>query len=363
MIDRLYGLARPMAFALDPERAHELALRLLEIGPLLRQSWQPDQRLAVEVFGKHFNNPIGLAAGFDKDARVPDAVLGLGFSHVEIGSVTPSPQAGNPRPRVFRLSGDRAIINRMGFNSAGHAAVAKRLAARKNRGGIVGVNLGANRASADRAADFVSGIEQLGEYASYLTINISSPNTPGLRDLQLPKALSELMARLIAARGRLQARTGQAPPLIVKLAPEIAEDDLAEMVNRLLAGGADGIAISNTTLARDGLSETALAQEAGGLSGPPLFRRSNRMLARIYQLTQGKLPLIGLGGVDSGAAAAAKIAAGASLVQVYTGIVYEGPGLARSINSQLVSELDHRGLSSISALRGMDSERWAHGAL
>ena len=360
MIEKLYGLARPFALALDPERAHEAALRLLELGLPRPAPASSDPRLAVEAFGLHFANPVGLAAGFDKDARVPDAMLGFGFGHVEIGSVTPLPQDGNPRPRLFRLPADRAIINRMGFNSSGHAAVAARLAARKGRGGVVGVNLGANKASTDKAADFAAGVERLGEFASYLTINISSPNTPGLRDLQLPEALSRLIEQLQAARARLTARTGAKPPLIVKLAPEIAEDDLAEVVARLVGGGIDGIAIGNTTLARDGLTETALAREAGGLSGPPLFRRSNRMLARVFQLSQGKLPLIGIGGVDSGQAAAAKIAAGASLVQLYTGMIYEGPGLAGKISKHLSNELEKRGFNSVSTLRGLEAERWAH---
>ena len=363
MIDRLYGLMQPLAFALDPERAHEAVLRALELGLTPRGAAFKDPRLAVDAFGLRFPNPIGLAAGFDKDARVPDAMLGFGFGHVEIGSVTPLPQAGNPRPRLFRLPGDRAVINRMGFNSAGHAAAAVRLSARKGRGGILGVNLGANKLSADKAADFTSGIERLGEYASYVTINISSPNTPGLRDLQLPEALSRLIEQMLAARGRLTTRCGAKPPLVVKLAPEIAEDDLPEIIARLARGGIEGIAIGNTTLARDGLTETALARETGGLSGQPLFRRSNRMLARVFQLAGTKLPLIGIGGIDSGPSAAAKIAAGASLLQLYTGLIYEGPSLPERINRHLASELDRRGLSSLSALRGLEAGSWAHASL
>ena len=364
MISRLYALAQPFAFALDPERAHEAALRALELG-LAGAGSAPaaDPRLAVDALGLHFSNPVGLAAGFDKDARVPDAMLGLGFGHVEIGSVTPLPQAGNPRPRLFRLPGDGAVINRMGFNSSGHEAVAVRLAARKRRGGIVAVNLGANKDSADKAADFAAGIERLGEFASFLTINVSSPNTPGLRDLQMPGTLGPLLETLAGARVRLAARTGARPAMVVKLAPEIAEDDLPEIVARLLAGGADGIAVSNTTLARDGLTEAVLARQSGGLSGRPLFRRATRLLARVYQLSEGKVPLIGIGGIDSGAAAAAKIAAGASLVQLYTGMIYEGPGLAARINRHLATELDRRGLSSIGALRGLEAGRWSRASL
>ena len=358
MIGRLYDLAQPLMRALDPERAHEAALRALELGLHPHAAAAPDPRLAVSAFGLSFPNPIGLAAGFDKDARVPDAMLTLGFGHVEIGSVTPLPQAGNPKPRLFRLPADRAVVNRMGFNSAGHEAVAQRLEQRAGRPGIIGVNLGANKASPDKTADFVAGLERLGGLASYVTINVSSPNTPGLRDLQLPDALSRLMEQLLAVRAKMTRK----PPLIVKLAPEIAEDGLAEIVGRLLAGGADGIAISNTTLARDGLTDTALASETGGLSGRPLFRRATRMLARVYQLSEGRVPLIGIGGVDSGAAALAKIAAGASLVQLYTGMVFEGPGLVARINLKIAGALGRLNIDSIEKIRGTEAAEWARAA-
>ena len=362
MIERFYDVARLFAFALDPERAHQAALRALELGLGPRVAPVADSRLCVEAFGLRFPNPVGLAAGFDKDARVPDAMLAFGFGHVEIGSVTPLPQDGNPRPRLFRLPADRAVINRMGFNSAGHEAVAARLEARRIRPGILGVNLGANKASPDKSTDFAAGIERLGAFASYLTINISSPNTPGLRDLQLPDALGKLLEQLVAARTRLSARTGAKPPLIVKLSPEIAEDDLPEVVKRLVGGGIDGVAISNTTLARDGLVETTLAAETGGLSGRPLFRRATRQLARVFQLSEGKLPLMGIGGIDSGESAAAKIAAGASLVQLYTGMIFEGPGLPERVNRHLAGELERRGLTTLAALRGIEAGRWARAA-
>ena len=355
MIERLYSLAQPLVLSMDPERAHEAALRALELGLYPRGATAPDPRLAVNAFGLTFPNPVGLAAGFDKDARVPDAMLAFGFGHVEIGSVTPLPQAGNPQPRLFRLLSDRAVINRMGFNSAGHDVVAQRLQTRRGKPGILGVNLGTNKASSDKAADFVTGLERLSPFANYVTINVSSPNTPGLRDLQLPDALSRLIERLQTARARLSRQ----PPLIVKLAPEIAEDDLSQVVARLLAGGVEGIAISNTTLARDGLTDIKPAAEAGGLSGRPLFRRATRMLARVYQLSGGRLPLIGIGGIDSGAAALAKIAAGATLIQLYTGMIYEGPGLAARICNYLSAELGRKGVDSISKLRGAEVDRWA----
>lgn len=362
MLGRIYGLAQPIAMSLEAELAHEAVLRVLELGLRPGPPRPSDPRLAVDAMGLRLPNPLGLAAGFDKDARVPDAMLGFGFGHVEVGSVTPRPQAGNAKPRLFRLPQDRAVINRMGFNSAGHAAIARRLQARGSGAGILSVNLGANKDSTDKAADFAAGIEVLGRYASFLTVNISSPNTPGLRDLQLPDTLSKLLERLASARQRLLAQTGAQPPMVVKLAPEIAEDDFPEVVARLLAGGADGIAVSNTTLARDGLERTDLAVQAGGLSGRPLFRRATRMLARIYLLSEGKLPLIGIGGVDSGAAAAAKIAAGASLVQLYTGLIYEGPDLPARINRHLVQELERRKLPGLASLRGLEAERWSRAA-
>jgi dihydroorotate dehydrogenase len=358
VIDQLYGLARPLVMALDPERAHELALRSLELG-LTRRPGPPSlASLRVTAFGLSFPNPIGLAAGFDKDARVPDAVLGLGFGHVEIGSVTPLPQAGNPQPRLFRLPEDEAIINRMGFNSAGHAAVAARLK-RRRPNGILAVNLGANKASPDKTRDFVAGVERLGPYASFLTINVSSPNTPGLRDLQLPEALSDLARQVVAARDRLTKTIGRRVPLVVKLSPDIADTDLPEIVARLVAAPVDGIAVSNTTLARAGLNNTRHAAETGGLSGRPLFDRSTQVLAQVSLLTKGTLPLIGVGGVDSGAAALAKIEAGATLVQLYSAMIFQGPGLAKRINQFLADQLTLRGLTSVGQLRGTQSERWA----
>ena len=358
VIDTLYGLAKPLVMAMDPERAHELALRTLELGLYPRAATRRDPLLSVSAFGLEFPNPLGLAAGFDKDARAPDAVLRLGFGHVEIGSVTPLPQAGNPLPRLFRLPRDGAIINRMGFNSAGHEVVARRLQAR-TANGILAVNLGANKASIDKTGDFISGLERLGAYASFVTINISSPNTPGLRDLQLPAALSELVGRLVAVRDAMTSRWGRRVPLVVKLSPDIAESDLPETIARLLAAPVDGIAVSNTTLARDGLTILQHAGESGGLSGRPLFERSTRMLAEVYRQSDGKLPLIGIGGIDSGEAALAKIEAGATLLQLYSGMIYRGPGLAEQINHFLEAEVKRRGLATIAQLRGRGAERWA----
>jgi dihydroorotate dehydrogenase len=358
MLSAFFNLARPMLFALDPERAHELTLRSLEAGLYPRTGEPEDHRLVVEVWGLTFANPVGIAAGFDKDARVPDAVLGLGCGFAEVGSLTPRPQAGNPRPRVFRLVEDRAIINRLGFNNGGQAAALARLARRPRRG-IVGVNIGANKDAADRTADYVHGLEAFYNVASYFTVNISSPNTPGLRELQAPAALDELLGRLMHARTALVSNGRPRVPIVVKIAPDIAEEDLAPITERLVAHGVDGIAVSNTTLTRPHLSDARLAQEAGGLSGRPLFHRSTVMLARVYRLTSGRIPLIGIGGIDSGATALAKIEAGGTLLQLYTGLIYEGPGLIDRIKRHLALAARRAGVSSIGALTGSKAEEWA----
>lgn len=358
MLRTTLELARPLLFALDPENAHELTLRTLEAGLYPRADKPDDPRLNVKLWDLEFPNPIGIAAGFDKDARVPDALLRIGFGFAEIGTVTPRPQSGNPRPRVFRLIGHRAIINRLGFNSAGHDPALRRLQ-RRPRLGVVGVNIGANKESADRTADYVLGLETFYDVASYLTVNISSPNTPGLRDLQAPAALDELLGRLMAAREHRISAGARRVPVVVKIAPDIAEEDLPAIVERLFAHNVDGIAVSNTTLARPGLPMTALTQESGGLSGRPLFNRSTAMLARVYRLTGGRVPLIGIGGIDSPEAAVAKIEAGATLIQLYTGLVYEGPRLIDRIKDGLIAAIERANASSITDLVGTKAEEWA----
>jgi dihydroorotate dehydrogenase len=358
MLAALYDLARPLLFGLDPERAHELTLRALEAGVYPRPSAPEDPCLATTAWGLALPNPLGMAAGYDKDARAPDALLGMGLGHVEIGTVTPRPQSGNPHPRLFRLVRDRALINRLGFNNGGQAAALARLTQR-GRAGVVGVNVGANRDAVDRVADYVAGVRAFYDVASYLTINISSPNTPGLRDLQAPAALDELLARVLDARAALIASGAPRRPIMVKLAPDLAEADLEPIVGVLVRRGVDGIAVSNTTLARDGLADAALANEAGGLSGRPLLQRSTAMLARIYLLTGGRIPLIGIGGIDSGAAAIAKLEAGATLLQLYTGLVYEGPGLIARIKAELVDYARREGLARIGDATGRRAEEWA----
>jgi dihydroorotate dehydrogenase len=357
MKNALYALTRPLLFTLPPEEAHELVLRSLERGLYPQDNSAPDPHLAISVAGLDFANPLGIAAGFDKDARVPDAVLGLGCGFAEIGTVTPLAQAGNPKPRVFRLVAEHALINRLGFNNGGHAAARDRLQRRAGRPGIVGINIGANKDSEDRIGDYVAGVETFYGLASYLMVNISSPNTTGLRKLQDPANLDELLSRVMAARGRMMEAGAPRRPVFVKIAPDIGEDEIAPICAQLIAHGADGIAVSNTTLTRPGVHGRA-AREGGGLSGRPLFERSTILLARVYAETGGRVPLIGIGGVDSGQTALSKIEAGASLVQLYTGMIYEGPGLIPRIKSHLSAAVRDGG-GSLSGLVGRKASEWA----
>ena len=356
MIGGLLGVVQSGLLFLEPERAHEITLRSLERG-LYAAVKRDDPRLRQTVFGLDFPNPIGMAAGFDKDGRVPGALLGLGFGFAEIGTVTPLPQAGNPTPRVFRLIRERGVINRLGFNSAGHAAVRARFAPKP--AGLIGVNVGANKDSADPAEDYVLGLRAFAPLADYITINISSPNTPGLRDMQAPDQLGALLSRLVAERNAL-AKDGVRRPILVKLAPDLHDDDLPAVVDTLLAHAIDGVILTNTTIARERVAKSAYRGETGGLSGRPLFQRATRMLARIFTLTGDKLPLIGVGGIDSGEAALAKIRAGASLVQLYTGLIYEGPSLIAAIKRTLLSAMQKEGVDSLGALRGRHAEIWAN---
>ena len=323
-----FALAKPLLHALDAEQAHRLTIQALKHGPQLGAGPITSSALKRRVFGLEFPNPVGLAPGFDKNAELPDAMLAQGFGFVEIGTVTPLPQAGNARPRLFRLIEDGGVINRMGFNNDGYAAVLQRLQERRLRGGIVGVNIGANKDSADRIGDYVKGVHVFEDVASYITINISSPNTPGLRHLQGKQDLQQLLARVNAARKTKK-------PVLLKIAPDLAEDDLNDVADVCGGGAVDGVIISNTTLARDGLS-SRFAKEAGGLSGKPLFERSTRCLKTFYQMTDGKIPLIGVGGIHDAASAQAKLAAGASLVQLYSALVYQGPALVHDICNGLV---------------------------
>ena len=309
----------------------------------------------MRAFGLNFPNPIGMAAGFDKSAEVPDALLRLGFGFVEIGTVTPKPQGGNPRPRLFRLERDEAVINRMGFNNDGAEAALRRLAARAHHGGIVGVNVGANKDSSDRVADYVKLIETFAPVASYFTVNVSSPNTPGLRNLQQSAALDDLLAKVIDARERVRKNAGDSPVLL-KIAPDLSLTELDDVVHIARSRRVDGMIVANTTLARPStLREQARAKEQGGLSGRPLFRLSTRMVAETYVRTEGAFPLIGVGGIDSGGAALTKIRAGASLIQLYSSLVYKGLGLVDDIKNDLASTLLRTGRDSLSEIVGADA--------
>ena len=360
MIPGLADFALPFLRTLDPEKAHELTLRALEAGVYPRQSVADDPRLAQKIWGLAFPNPIGIAAGFDKDARVPEEILNSGFGFAEIGTVTPLPQAGNPQPRVFRLPADKGMINRLGFNSGGHAAVLARMKRLQRRGrkGVVGVNIGANKDSSDRDADYVAGVETFAPFADFLTVNISSPNTPGLRDFHALEELDRLLSKLMAKRDVLAEAEGATCPVTVKLSPDIADEEIGPICDKLAAHKVDGIIVSNTTLDRPKLSGSDSA-ETGGLSGAPLYERSTRLLAKVYVHTRGAIPLIGVGGVTSGATALGKIEAGASLVQLYTGLVYEGPGLIGRIKSALVAGIERAGAQSIDGLIGSKADEWS----
>jgi dihydroorotate dehydrogenase len=347
-------LVRPLLHALDPEDAHALTLKLLKIAPAL-PVMRDDPRLAVRAFGLNFPNPVGMAAGFDKNAEVPDALLRLGFGFVEVGTITPRPQPGNPRPRLFRLDADGGVINRLGFNSQGADLVLRRLAARAEAGGIVGINVGANKDSADRVADYVALIERFASVASYVTVNISSPNTPGLRNLQQATALDDLLARVVDARERVAPNAGPTPVLL-KIAPDLSLAELDDVVGIARSRRVDGMIVGNTTLSRPpSLRETKLAGEAGGLSGSPLRALATRMLAESYVRVEGVFPLIGAGGVDSGAAALSKVRAGASLLQLYSALVFRGLGLVAEIKSALVGALARHRLDSLGELVGADA--------
>ena len=351
LIDRL---SRPFMRALDPEDAHTLTIKALRFVPLPPPAPEaPD--LGVRAFGLNFPNPVGLAAGFDKNGLAPDAMLRLGFGFVEVGTVTPRAQKGNPRPRLFRLEADEGVINRLGFNNEGGAAVLARLAARAEAGGIVGVNVGANRDTADRADDYVRLIETFAPVASYFTVNVSSPNTPGLRDLQQASALDDLLARVIAARERVRPLAGPTPVLL-KIAPDLTLPDLDDVVGVARKHRVDGMIVGNTTISRPGsLRERDKAREAGGLSGKPLFKLSTRMLAETFVRAEGAFPLIGAGGVDSGATAIAKIKAGATLIQLYSSLVYCGIGLVSDIKADLLAAMKRGSRESLAAMVGSDA--------
>lgn len=338
----LFPLVRPALFALDAERAHRLTVAALAAwGGRGAGAPITDSRLATRVAGVDFANPVGLAAGVDKDARAIDGFFALGFGSVEVGTLTPLPQPGNPKPRLFRLVEDRAVINRMGFNNGGLAAALPRAIAARRRGRL-GINVGANKDAADRIADYAAGVEQAARVADYVTINISSPNTPGLRDLQRGAALAELLAAADEAR-RMPI---QRPPLFLKVAPDLDPADIDSISRAAIERGVDALIVGNTTISRPAL-RSPHAGETGGLSGAPLAALARERLADLRAATGGAIALVAVGGIDSGAEAYARIRAGASLVQVYSALVYHGPGLARRIARDLSALLARDGFENV----------------
>ena len=342
-----FSALRPLLFRLDPERAHRLTLMGLRLLPKILTPVE-DSILAIRVAGLNFPNPVGLAAGFDKDAEAPVQALALGFGSVEIGTLTPRPQAGNPQPRLFRLAPDRAVINRMGFNNQGQVEAYGRMKqAFMARAGIIGINIGANKDSVDRVADYVSGVSRMGAVASYLTINISSPNTPGLRALQDAKALEALLDAVIAANG------DAGPPIFLKVAPDLEPADIDDIA-RISVGRVDALIVSNTTISRPPL-QSSHADEQGGLSGAPLKSLAQQRMTDFRRATGGAIPLIGVGGIESADDAYARIRAGASLIQIYSALVYAGPGLVRRMNKGLAALLRRDGFTKLSDAVGVDA--------
>ena len=340
----LYRLVRPLVFALDAERAHRLTIRALKALPGHHPPQLPDS-LRSTVAGLEFPSPVGLAAGFDKDAEVPERMLDLGFGFVEVGTVTPKPQTGNPKPRLFRLSEDRAVINRMGFNNAGQAAAYQRLLSATHLHGIIGVNIGANKDSADRIADYAEGVRAMSPVARYLTINISSPNTPGLRQLQDVGALRDLLSAVD------EARDSGGPPIFLKVAPDLGEGEPDQIVRAAIQHRIDAIVVSNTTVSRP-LLKSRYRDQSGGLSGEPLKPLALTALRNFRAASGGEIPLIGVGGIANADDAWERIRAGASLVQLYTAMVYEGPGIARRLALGLAQRLARAGFANIAEAVG-----------
>ena len=355
MVD-LYRLVRPLILAMEPERAHRLTLSMLRLG-LSRMAGNggDDPVLKTRMLGLSLPNPIGLAAGFDKNAVAPDALLQLGFGFVEMGTVTPRPQAGNPRPRVFRLTKDKAVINRIGFANEGADRITKRLSGRRarSRSGIVGVNIGANKDSDDRMADYVTGLRRFAGLGDYFTVNISSPNTPGLRDLQDRSALTDLITLLSEERVRTGALRNT--PLLIKIAPDLTPAERENIAQVVMNQPVDGLIIGNTTIDRPDTLTSPHKGEQGGLSGQPLKDKALDTLRHVYQLTGGTVPLIGVGGISSGADAYERIRAGASALQIYTALVFDGPRLIQRIKRDLARLLKEDGFTSVAEAIGKDT--------
>lgn len=345
----VFDFAGPLLHLMSPEKAHGMAITALKSGGLPKQAKVQDPLLTQTLWGLQFDNPVGLAAGFDKNAEVPDAILDQGFGFTEIGSVTPKPQPGNPKPRLFRLKEDLAVINRMGFNNEGLDVVAGRLKARERRG-IVGANLGKNKTQEDAAADYAVGTKALAPLADYLVINVSSPNTPGLRALQSKDQLAELLKAVLDARASVIS--DKLIPVLLKVAPDLTDEDKSDIVDVVMETGVDGLIVSNTTIERPDSLKNKHRQEMGGLSGQPLFEPSTQVLKEIATLVKGRVPIVGVGGISNADQAYAKITSGASLVQLYSALVYGGLGLVGEINTGLIDRLKSDGYANISEAVG-----------
>ncbi len=360
MSDLLGKIARAALFRLDAEIAHSMTISGLKAGQtsgLMPKCANDRYRsLAVNLAGLTFANPVGMAAGFDKNGEVPNALMQMGFGFAEIGTVTPRPQSGNAKPRIFRLVRDNAVINRLGFNNSGHTKVLENLQSAPLTG-IVGVNIGANKDSENFIDDYIEGLGNFWDIASYFTANISSPNTPGLRNLQTGEALRELLLRLSDERDVLAARGGRMKPVFLKIAPDLDEGALDEIAQCLKASSIDGLIVSNTTISRPDLHDNTNQQ--GGLSGRPLFELSTIILAKMRLRLGNDFPIIGVGGIDSVETAWQKIEAGADLLQLYTGMIYQGPGLSRKICEGLFNKLENSGIDNISLVTSSKCEKWA----
>lgn len=354
------NLLRSAIFKLDAEIAHGLSIKALKLGTIPKPARSSDARLTKCIAGLEFKNPVGMAAGFDKNAEVPVAVLKMGFSFTEVGTITPLPQSGNPKPRIFRLPEDHAVINRLGFNNEGHEVALSRLNSISDRPGIIGVNIGANKTSSDMLEDYIKGIRAFYKFADYFSANISSPNTPGLRDLQAKESLGKLLARCMSERDQLAETSQKKIPLFLKIAPDLTEEGLDDISGEVLAHKLDGIIISNTTLSRKGLKNRSASSESGGLSGRPILQRSNIVLAKMRQRLGNDFPIIGVGGIEDTSSALEKMKAGADLIQLYTGMIYQGPTIACTINRGLSQYCDQNQLGHIDDIRNTSVSEYAN---
>ena len=348
----MFSALRPFLFNLDPETAHDLAIKSLKYNPLPKKMFQveDEQMLNIELFGKNFPNPIGMAAGFDKSAEVYNSLLKLGFGFVEIGTVTPLKQFGNPKPRIFRLEEDYALINRLGFNNDGIEIIKNRINS-NGKNGILGINIGPNKETKDQTNDFCSGLKNFFDIADYITINISSPNTEGLRDFHDHEKLNDLLFAL----NKIIKDNKTKIPLLLKVSPDIKENDIPEIINVIIKNNISAVVLTNTTNGNRNNLKSETKNEEGGLSGEPLQKISTNMIKKFYKHTSGKIPIIGVGGVSSGKSAYEKIIAGASLLQLYTSFVYRGPSTAKDIKKELIQILKDEGIKNIKEAVGKDA--------